>query len=441
MEFLGAFYRNLVDVPLDPASDSRYVPLYGDVPDSLGEDPVDVLARAIQWLPGESSQLVSGFRGTGKSTELRRLRNRLREAGYFVVLLDMEHYVNMSTPIDVSDFLIALAGAAGEALAGPDFLGVDEAKEGYWARFSKFVTEAKISISDASAAGVKVNLRNDPSFRQEVQARMAGHVGALFRNVSGFFDACLKKLKAKHGDGAELVVIVDSLDHVRGTSSNDGEVQASVENLFAAHAERLRIPNIHVIYTVPVYLKVQQPTIGARYGAGQVPIFPAVKIRHEASGEVHVEGIAALRRVVAKRGDVQRVFGGDELLDQLIVASGGQLRDLTRLVRSVLQRAQSLPVDAYTVAETLDHARAEMVPIPDDDARWLARIAVDHAAPLGDSESAQRFAWCFRRDVLVGYGGDRGEVDVHPLVKDHVMAQAHMLAARGRGVGASGMRG
>jgi hypothetical protein len=437
MQTLGDFYRQLADAPLDPASDKRYVPLYGDGPDAIGEDPVELLARAIQWLPGESSQLLSGFRGTGKSTELRRLRNRLRDGGYHVALLDMEQYVNTSTPIDVSDFLITLAGAAGEALADPDLLGLDETKEGYWTRFAAFLSKTKLEVGDASPGFVKLNLRSDPTFRQEVQARLAGHVGALFRDVCGFFEHCLKRLKGKHGDGAELVLIVDSLDHIRGTSANEADVQASVENLFAAHANKLRIPNVHVIYTVPVYLKVRYPKIGTRYGAGEVPIFPAVKVRHEASGDVHAVAVAALRRVVASRGDVQRVFGGDALLDRVILASGGHFRDLMTLVASVLQRARTLPVDEEVVESALNSARIQMVPIPDQSARWLATIAQTHSASVGDEAAVQAFTRFLDTGLVLCYRDGPEWYDVHPLVKDLVVAQVAALDALDQARGAS----
>ena len=64
--FLKRFFQNLLDQSLDP-SDERYVPLYED-PAFADEDPVQRLAHAIEWT-SESVQLLSGYRGTGKSTE------------------------------------------------------------------------------------------------------------------------------------------------------------------------------------------------------------------------------------------------------------------------------------------------------------------------------------------------------------------------------------
>ena len=83
--FRQQFFRNVTDEPLDP-SDPRYEPLYNAETLQAGEsDPVELMAWSIESTPGESVQLLSGFRGTGKTTELRRLQRRLEADGYCVV--------------------------------------------------------------------------------------------------------------------------------------------------------------------------------------------------------------------------------------------------------------------------------------------------------------------------------------------------------------------
>src|SRR5262245_5329399 len=72
--FLRTFYQNLANRPLEP-EEAWYVPLDWD--SASNTDPVKRLARGIEWTPRESVQLLSGVRGTGKSTELRRLRRLL----------------------------------------------------------------------------------------------------------------------------------------------------------------------------------------------------------------------------------------------------------------------------------------------------------------------------------------------------------------------------
>lgn len=423
-EFLQLFFRQLKERPLDPASDARYVPLYTG-PEPLLEDPVALLERSILYLADESSaHLLSGFRGTGKSTELRRLRNRLVDKGYHVVLIDIEEHLSTSERVDVTDFLLMLGGAFGDALASADLIGKNLAREGYWGRFAAFLKKTNISIPDATAVGIKVSLKSDPSFRRLLQERMAGHVGALVRDVRTFFEDCIREVREKYGPQAEVVVIVDSVDHIRGTYGNANEVQESLETLFARNADKLRIPLVHLIYTVPPYLKIRSQNIGIGYDGGAVQIFPAVKIRHEVSGDVSDGGVGALLRVLEARGDVQKLFGSGDLIRKVVLASGGHLRDLLRIVREVILRARKLPVDDATVESALNQIRTELLPIADNDALWLARVAQKHKASLVDQEHLPTLAKFLDTHVVLCYRDGPEWFDVNPLIKDIVLKQA-----------------
>src|SRR5216684_771689 len=126
-------YQRLTDRALEPG-DLLYVPIY-EQPGC--EDPVRLLQDHIELSAGESFQLFSGFRGSGKTTELLRLKQRLEQAGCLVLYADALEYVNPSEPIDVSDFLIVLGGAFGDALVDLDVFidhPVELAKNSYWHR-------------------------------------------------------------------------------------------------------------------------------------------------------------------------------------------------------------------------------------------------------------------------------------------------------------------
>ena len=86
--FLRDFFRQVSDQPIGP-EDPRYIHLYDDS-ELTGADPVELMARAIEWTPGQSVQLLSGYRGTGKSSELKRLEQHLRDNGYLVIRCDIE---------------------------------------------------------------------------------------------------------------------------------------------------------------------------------------------------------------------------------------------------------------------------------------------------------------------------------------------------------------
>ena len=433
--FLGEFFRQVSDQPLRP-DDPRYIPLYDD-PEMADDDPVDLMARAIEWTPGGSVQLLSGFRGTGKSTELMRLEQRLQESDrrFLVFRCDIVDYLNMSVPVDICDFLMAVCGAFSDAVAERNVLHGHPAHECYWERLVNFLTQTELGDVTASlglpislgasvvSANIKANLKSDPSFKRRLQERMAGHLGALVNDVRDYFGACIDSLQKREDEDFEVVLLVDSIEHFRGTYINAQEVQSSVEDLFVGHSERIHFPRLHVVYTVPPYLKIRYGNIGALYEPGGVRVLPALKLRAK-SGERCRQGHDAMERIVRARGDWEKLLGRRAALDRLIENSGGHLRDLLRLLAEVLRRAKALPVPHSTVDAAINQMRTEFLPIADDDARWLAAIARSHRTALPDTGKLPDLARFFDTHLALCYRNGDEWYDVHPLVAEHVIEQA-----------------
>ena len=341
----------------------------------------------------------------------------------------------MSVPVDICDFLMAVSGAFGDAVAKRDVLQGHPAHEGYWERFVNFLTRTELEGVSASlglpisldasvvSANIKANLKSDPSFKKRLQEHMAGHLGTLVNDVRGYFEACIKTLKERKGNDFEVVLLIDSIEHFRGTYINAQVVQSSVENLFVSHSERLHFPHVHVVYTVPPYLKIRYGNLGALYEPGGVRMLPALKLRMK-SGERYEQGHDAMERIVRARGDWERLLGHRAALDRLIENSGGHLRDLLRLLAEALRRAKVLPVPDGTVEAAINQMRTEFLPVAGDDARWLAAIARSHRTALPDTSRLPDLARFFDTHLALCYQNGDEWYDVHPLIAEHVIEQA-----------------
>lgn len=448
-EFLKRFYQQLEFDPIDPGSDPRYVPIYDDRA-STAIDPVVYLQGKIEWESVDSAHLFSGFRGTGKSTELRRLKRRLEAGGAVVVLCDMKNYLNMTTPVDVSDFLLAAAGAFGDELArDKDLIGESVIAEGYWTRFWAFLQRTQVELREVGLevkgdvggvegkAQIKLNLKDDPTFRQVLQKKLAGHLGALVRDVHKFFGECILALRKKHNDeNLRVVMILDSVEHMRGTSLNAADVAASLENLFDGHADKLRIPSLHSVYTVPPWLKIKVPGVAGQYTSALT--IPCVKVRHR-NGVVCNGGLKELEAIVAKRGDWRRLLGDQAALDEVLLASGGYMRDLFRLFRTVLglSRNDGLPASERVRKLAIDEVRNSYLPIAHADARWLSWVHESKDPNLASQADLPDLARFFDTHLVLTYrNGERNSdewVDVHPLVVEQVEKQVAALAEREAG--------
>lgn len=410
-----AFFRALSDRPLDilNAEDRKlYVRLHDDA-----HDPIARMAKIIGYRGDQSVQLVAGFRGTGKTTEFSRLENDLVQAGSLVIRIDLEDYVDMTSPVDVRELLLLLAGAISDKLTGEELLGPKEGpKMSFWERAKSLLpTVSDLSVG-AGPAGIKVALRGDRGFRAEVRSHLARRVTELQRVVHDHHREVLKKLKERHGDKS-LVVILDSLEHLRGLGSEEEDVQKSVEQLFVTHAERITLPATHLVVSVPAFLHLRAKNLASVYMNGEVQAWPTcqpVNKRGEATGTFE-----RLVKLIEQRGDWRMVLPDRQALDQVIVASGGHLRDLLNmLIEAIIRTSDGAKATAESVIQA---RRAGYLPLFKDDIALLQKVARTQALDtLGREERTLLFRHLDAGLVLCYLNGEFW-YDVHPLVKQYVL--------------------
>lgn len=424
---LREFYRQLALDPLEPG-DPRYVPLYHPE-----EDPVLALMEGVQFSPGESTQLLSGYRGSGKSTELKRLKQYLENDRYAVILVDIEDYLNTAAPVDIVDFLLALVAAFEEASApGAKHKGLLSRLTGILGRVR--ISEANVKVP-GSILELKLSLKSSPAFVDQLRQYLAGSLGELVKDVRELMAELVKATLTAHPSATEVVLLVDSAEHFRGTLTTDADVQASVENLFFNQADNLQFKNLHVVYTVPPYLKTRVGGAAGKYRPGTpLQVIPAVKVRGS-DGQEDEAALTALQVIVERRGDWKLLLGDDgSQLRRISLASGGHLRDLIRLLQEVIRRSlrvEQLPTPERVVSGAIDQIAREFLPLADDDALALWRVHGDHDSPMesiaGGLTTLSRF---LDTHLLLCYRNGREWYDVHPLIVEDVRSQAERIRQR-----------
>ncbi len=403
------FRRHLyqaVDVQqgVDERQQEFYVPIY-ERPEMMAFDLVPKMADAIDLSAGQTVQLLSGFRGCGKTSELMRLQKELRLLGYEPAYMDIEDYFNTRLPLDLAKFPIALA--AGFARA------VDHDPNGpRRQRFMEFLSRVRPELKatfGAAGAGVEVSavVRDDTSFAAAAVEAFNSNRRVLRRELHSFFADVLDEM-----DGTRPVVfIVDSIDHWRGASDRFDAVRDSVEEAFTELADDLRIPGLHVIYTVPIYLDV--PGLGVRYDVVNVKLADRQGARFQ-------PGHDALRDVLRRRTpdeDLDRFLPPSDV-DRLIGSSGGHFRDLLRLTRETLLSARVLPGASEALAKAeMTIREGYSTTLTQEQIDLLKRVHATKTMFIPRQQTSDEAALVSLGAVLRYPNAEATWHDVHPLLR------------------------
>lgn len=447
------------DDALDPAAEldlskdagqQRYVPIDswrdadGRVHHLRGEeDVVDQLTNQIRLSSFKphavSTQLLAGFRGTGKTTELQRLASTIAGPDHAVIAFDAHEYLTLNTAPSAE--LLGLALAAGLAEHAERELNVAPFDQrGVWHRIRDFLLQEVGDIEvtlPAAGADVKVVLRETLDLGDQLKLLLANKPKRLQEFVHGVVERVADRVAPR-----QLVLLVDGLDKFVVPRDQVLGVYRAMADLFFHHVSLLKLPACHVVYVIPPYLGFLNKGLAEAYG-GRLRILPSVKVRDRRSNgaQPNEPALRCLEEVAVRRVDLDRLFGPvrSEAIETLALASGGHVRDLFNLIREVLRRAMSrgLPVPMTDVQSAIDALS--------QDRGGLFRPTLELLATVRDSENLA----ALRDDQLSALSGAMDEYlvlsyrngdtwyGVHPLIEpllDAGLAAIERLeASTGRG--------
>lgn len=375
-----------------------------------------------------SVQLFTGFPGTGKTTEIHRLKRALeQEPGDWssVVLIDAQDYFDRYTPLSITDVLRVLAYHLDREATRAEGRDPDVVP-GYGVRFWQLL-QSDVDIKgmgfEAYGASLMAEIKDNPTFRQKAEAALQLRFQHFAIEAHEVIREAIIRLRRATGL-TRVVVILDGLEKMTAlTPEARAEMEESLESVFSIHAPWLRLP-CHTIYTFPLWLRFRTTDLSTCYD-GPALTLPMVKIRKR-DGTTHTAGVDRLVELVKRRlgGDLGPVFGPDAraTLVPLIEASGGYPRDLLRLVRDVISLARTFPVDAAHIERAIGGLAEEykMVSLLAN-LDVAAHVALHHALPQGEAE-VRAASWLFERWLVLTYRNGEEWYDLHPLVRraEHV---------------------
>lgn len=414
-----------------PPDDGRNVDVDMDFPGARGGPWAKRLATKIRRSGDEPATLFfTGLPGSGKSTELLRLATLLGQ-DYLPVVIDGSNRLDLSSTISIAEVLTVILYEVELAVLALEGRAADEAlRDGVFRSLFNYLTNTEVEPprAEAGVGGAKaiVELKTQPTTREQVRKKVESHVSEFLSKVHGELKKLDERARKKRASG--IVVVFDSLEKVQGIPEHEARIFESLERLFGGGAQFVRLP-VHALYTVP-------PGLALRLRL-DVSYLPMLKIRTR-DGRPERAGMDAAIAIATRRvpeGDLKEILGdpwGTELED-IVRASGGYPREILRLLQALLEH-ESFPVSKKDLVRTLSRngRTYREIALASGALPFLARVQREKQLRLDSEEETTTAVRMFRDNVILRYCNDEDWVELHPAVRELPEIQT-LLATPERG--------
>ena len=328
------------------------------------DDPILEIIEKITWSEGTATALgLAGGSGVGKTMQIYRLIDRLWDKHKIIgVRVGYEDYSSLSSPPDITDFLLSIIGGLADVGRKQGHMSADWGEEKLELRILGLLRRLKFE-PEVAAGPVKVtaSLREDESFRHRLREHLAGQVAQLVKEVRSFASSIVSDIRAHNAKCRGVVMIIDSTERLSAPASAEKDMQEAVRNLFIQNGDNLRFENLHSVYLLPPWLPISD---GGALRLDTVA-FPTVRVSNRDGSDAE-SGIDLLDQIVRKRMPEVNDLITQSDLRMLYCMSGGVQRVLFLLLKEVAgraRRANSLPVNE-AIAPQKPHNSATRRPIP-----------------------------------------------------------------------------
>ena len=414
-----------------------------------GEDTVARLSLKLQQAYGALpfKAFLMGHPGVGKSTEISRLLERVKGQHVGIRL-------NIATELNPASFkvfdvlllmLIRLAEAANQMHAVPleGILSkhlVSDIQQWFGAKQVKKSRTESSAVEVETGAGVKgdsllagflglfasakAELKYAADRKTETVEHRLQRLPELVDLCNRLIDACNQTMKEK--TGKEWLLVVEDLDKT-------GISPQQLQELFIQYGTVFQDLRVNMIFTIPVGLAYSPEANRLPFELHKIHDTPVYDQQHSP----HQNGRAAVQAVLEARV-LPSLFAPGQMT-RLIIASGGNLRDLFALVLDAGEGARAKnktatvigPDDAKVAINKMrrDYRMklgqspydAQSIPYSEKSARLLA---VYNGAADTDIPDPVTYS-LLRGRAIQEFNGD-GCFGVHPLVVDILRDQQHL---------------
>lgn len=435
---LGQIYQAFRTEPLAQVDLKNF---YRDTYPARGKKTRDRIARLLRSNFDTDEQIILvGYRGCGKSTELNLLAQEL-ENEFLVMNISILRELDPVNLQYIEIFIATMEQLFEKAKAHKLRISkemLDQIQAWVKTREIEEIREKyNIGAEVETGGGYDVNFfaqffakfRLTAKSSRQLKETLKENVEPKITDLIAYCNDLINeiRLRLKDIDKKDILLILEDLDKIPVDRA---------ENLFYNYANQLTQVHTNVIFTFPVtlYYNTRFNTIKAYFS--QREELEMIKVR-EKDGSPSSAGLKVMRSIVDARMASAQLFASPELLDTMILYSGGVLRDLFLLITEAasnaidhdrasindedwqsayheLKKEYSNNIADYRQGSTLHSAKDYFLE--------LQALAQSKTKLVVNSEKVLHL----RQNLcILGYNGTNW-CDVHPIVKDILKDQGYL---------------
>lgn len=365
--------------------------------------------------------LFMGHKGSGKSTEIVNMSERLKDQ-YAIITFSMAHEIEL-LGMQYIDVIFVIMSQIIEFLdKNKDRVKISdkliEELTSYWLKeevFEKVISdsstldaggEAKIGFLKQISVYGRGVLKTGRESKHIIRKTIEPKVSYLIELLNQVIEEINRQLKDK--ENRELLLIIEDMDKLEAEDA---------KQIFVLHRRALLTVNAKMILSFPIYMVYTPEYSMIRDDFADCVLFSMIKVR-EKSGERHEDGIRILKEIVYKRMDANLIE--DEALDYMIRKTGGAIRDLFELLKQAayyrlgnLQDERPINIEDARIVETSLRATYERFITSKAHIEKLQQIYEEPIPEYADEVLSD----LLRTLLVIEYNGDRW-CGVHPLLVD-----------------------
>lgn len=357
--------------------------------------------------------LFIGPRGSGKTTELNKLAESMRDVYYSISVPMLD--ITGRTGMDYVDLMLALFTEVTRQAVAQHTLPTPLARplQQRWDDLSRWwdvlvaglsirppadETSAQVTLGDKVAA-LQLGVKQSAQTRERINTLLEPRLPELIQRLNWV-------LSQLQRPGRRVLLIVEGLDKID---------LAAAESIFRDHAATIVAPEATMIFTFPNALRFSDHFDTIRRNFARTDVLPNFAVRRQ-DGTANDAVVDDLRGLVWAR--LEETLVQSEALDLMLLASGGQLSSLVFLVQNaaveaVARRHSPQVITASDAQEAIRMLRSMLAPELRQTDYALLRDRHRRRRPLTADTDEGRLLY---NGTLLEYGDGQPWGDAHPVL-------------------------